>query len=142
MDTTAGGGKTVFTNSAAVTINTGNLKTLFRRVVDNYTTVNWVAGQINSGGGGQTWNNKSGSMFDIQADLLLAWAGFGNFLTFNNEGTVKKSAGGSLAALTAFLNNANLVTCQSGTLSLDGGGFNTGTFSANATCILNFGGGT
>src|SRR5438046_469997 len=142
MDSSAGGGKTVFTNSATVSINSGNPKTLYRRLVDNYTTANWSAGQIISGGNGQAWNNMGGSVFDVQTDLSLAWAGFGSFLTFNNNGTLKKSAGAGLATFVAFVNNANVVSSQSGTFSLEGGGSNSGNFNANTSCTLNFGNGT
>src|SRR2546423_13387745 len=92
MDSLAGGGKTVFTNTASVTINSGNTKTIYRRTVDNYTTANWSAGQFNAGVSA-VWNNQGGSIFDVQGDLLLAYAGGGNPLAFNNSGTLKKSSG-------------------------------------------------
>src|SRR5690349_441009 len=130
MDNASGGGKTVFTNTATVSINTGNTKTFYRRTVDNYTTVNWSAGQINAGFSA-TWNNMGGSTFDVQGDLLLAFAGGGGLMSINNNGTLKKSTGASEAILNAAVNNANLVTSLSGTLTLNGGGVSSGTFNAN-----------
>src|SRR5207237_10244678 len=44
MDSLAGGGKTIFTNSASVSLSSGNLKTLYRRTIVTYTTVNWSSG--------------------------------------------------------------------------------------------------
>jgi len=140
MDSAVGpGGRTVFTNGVAVAINSGGTKALYRRTLDNYTTVNWSGGIINQGGGG-IWNNFSGSTFDVEGDLTMSNA-LANPLTFNNFGTLKKTSGGATASLNIAVNNPGLVNCLSGTFSLDNGGTSTGTFNANSACILNFGGG-
>src|SRR5436190_13103089 len=124
MDSSAGVGKTVFTNSASVSINSGNIPTSYPRVFPYTTLFRSSAGQIISGGNGQAWNNMGGSVFDVQTDLSLAWAGIGNYLTHTNNATLEKSAEDGGATFVAFVNNANVVTSQSGTLSLDGGGSN------------------
>jgi hypothetical protein len=116
-------------------------KTLYRRTVDNYATVNWTAGQWNAGFN-CVWNNTGSGVLDIQGDLLLQYGGGGTQLTFNNSGILRKTSGAGTGTVEAILNNANLVSAQSGTLSLTAGGNQTGILNANAGCVLNYGGGT
>ncbi len=84
--------------------------------MDNYATVNWTAGSI-SAGVAPVWNNTMGSVFDMQADVVIAYAGSG-YLTFNNHGTLKKSAGGGTSTLQCVTTNTGKVQPQSGTLDL------------------------
>ena len=116
MDSTSGGGKTVFTNSATVSITTGSTKFFYRRTVDNYTTVTWNGGAIYAGGS-CTWNNKGGALFDIAGDLTWLLAIAGNPV-FNNDGTLRKSAGSGTSSFQAYVANNNLVSAQSGVLDL------------------------
>ena len=132
-----GGRRTVFTNTATVTLN-GTLKTFQQRTLDNYTTVNWTAGQLNIGFGA-TWNNYG--TLSIQGDHGTGAIG-GTAPVFNNAGTLVKSSGAGSANFGFVLNNASSVLSQSGTLSLVNGGLSTGAFTANGSCFLDFSGGT
>ena len=64
-----------------------------------------------------TLNNLMGATFDIQNNESMLSVG-----TFNNMGTLTKSAGAAVTAITAVLNNSGTVDAQTGTLSLNGGG--------------------
>jgi hypothetical protein len=140
MDSTGGGGRTVFTNAAAVSITTGNLKSHYRRTIDSYATVNWTGGQVNTGFSA-VWNNYSGALFEIQNDLTAAFVG-GSAAVFNNSGTLRKSGGAGTANFQYGVNNALVVSCSSGASSLGGGGTSGGSFSTSAGAFLDFSGGT
>ena len=111
-------GRTVFTNSATVTITTGNTKRLRTRTVDNHTTVTYSGTALLADNFG-VWNNQSGSVFDVQNDYGIAFGGLGGYATFNNFGTFKKSAGTALADTQLNMRNAtagSIVRSQTGIL--------------------------
>src|SRR5207247_1701992 len=84
--------------------------------IDHYTTnATWTGGTLNAGFG-PNWNIKSGAVLDFRSDDGVAYAFGGAFLSFNNSGTLKKSAGLGFSSLTAVMNNGGTVRAQSGTL--------------------------
>ncbi|ACB54626.1 hypothetical protein cce_5280 (plasmid) [Crocosphaera subtropica ATCC 51142] len=93
--------------------------------------------------GGSIINNNVGSTFNIQEDstgfigILNGGAGGG---TFNNAGTLVKSAGDDRFAIDIVFNNTGTVQATNGILDLGGGGDHSGDFEGTAT--LEFGGGT
>jgi hypothetical protein len=96
------------------------------------------------GGQGAVFNNLSGATFDIQSDLGVGGGLGGDPLSFNNAGTVVKSAGTETSTWDVLFNNSGgSITVQSGTLLLRGGGTsNGGTFDIAAGAALDIGYGT
>jgi hypothetical protein len=90
-------------------------------------------------------NNLAGATFDISSDAGLS-PNFGNAgHAFNNQGTLIKSDDTftpTAASIGIPLNNSGRVLVQSGTLSLQGGGSDSGSFSVSTGTTLGFAGGT
>lgn len=127
-----GPGKTVFTNSAIVTITSGNQGT---RTIDNYLNLTWTGPSLGASAGA-VWNNLPGSLLQLQG------TSFGNSgAAFNNRGTLIKSGASTLAFSSALTNNGN-VTVAGGVLNMIGGGVSSGTFHAEGTNVVDFGGAT
>ncbi|HEV2970245.1 MAG TPA: hypothetical protein VGY55_09660, partial [Pirellulales bacterium] len=63
-----------------------------------------------------------------------------SFGTFNNSGTFTRSVGTGTTTVNIPFNNSHIVTVQAGTLLLNGGGMETGSFQAASGATLNFGG--
>ncbi|MFY7799946.1 MAG: hypothetical protein ACOVQ3_13375, partial [Dolichospermum sp.] len=81
---------------------------------------------------GAIWNNTSAGTIDLQKDSIFSQQS-GNQSIFNNAGTFTKSNGTTFADFAGFVfNNTGTVQVKAGTLSLGGGGTNTGSFSIDA----------
>jgi uncharacterized repeat protein (TIGR01451 family) len=137
--TWSGSGSSVIAAGNTLTIN-GSV-TLQARTISIFGTINFAAGTINHGIGAVI-NNQSGGVFDIQNDLNFVFNQGGARTTFNNAGTLKKSAGGGTATFDADLANTNLVEIFAGTLNFTGGGSSSAMFVPNTSTLLRFGGGT
>ena len=114
----AGGSLTVASNAVL------NLQTAitFSGVLTNQGTVNWVAGNVtvNTNGSGTTGaiRNQAGALFDIQCDQTL---NFNSLLaTFNNAGSLRKSAGSNTTAITVKLDNTGTIQAQTGVIGIQG----------------------
>jgi hypothetical protein len=126
--TMSGTGVTDLLGSSTISGN----DTIDTRTLNNFGTVSDTA---NFALQNSTINNESGATWDLQ-DMGLLGAG-----TFNNGGTLLKSTGTN-AALFVILNNSGVVDVLSGSLSLGGGGADTGHDSVAAGAALFFNGGT
>ncbi|MFM6122779.1 MAG: beta strand repeat-containing protein [Sphaerospermopsis kisseleviana] len=83
------------------------------------------------------WNNTSTGTIDLQGDAdFYQWTG--NQTTFNNTGTLIKSNGTTTGEsyISGLFNNTGTVQVKAGTLNLNGGGTNTGSFSIDAGSTL------
>jgi PKD domain len=106
-------------------IEGAGIKVLDGRTINNIGAAVWSGeGQLVAGGG-YVINNLPGATFDIQSDARLQYSGVGTG-TFNNLGTLRKSAGSGESQWQADFDNDGLVDVQSGDLSL-----HLGTASAN-----------
>src|SRR5205823_8093082 len=77
---------------------------------------------------GGTFNQQSGTLFDIQGNIGIFDSTPG---TFNNGGTLRKSAGIATSTISLPLNNTGTVEVQTGTLNFSSGGTHSGPFSAS-----------
>jgi len=111
-------GRTVITNGATLTASSGADKDL-QRILDNYGTVTWTAGRI-TGHATPTLNNHAGALLDVQVDTTLFASGDGTTKTFNNAGTLRKSAGTGTSTLHGVFNHTGAADIQTGTLNPDG----------------------
>src|SRR5206468_8608006 len=68
---------------------------------------------------GGTFNQQSGTLFDIQGNMGIFDSTPG---TFNNGGTLRKSAGTATSTISLPLNNTGTVEVQTGTLNFSSGG--------------------
>ena len=97
--------------------------------------------------GGTPMYTGSGSVisnlgtFNVAVDLGTTATGAGP-RTIYNAGLFHKTAGGGVSGIADTFNNIGTVEADSGTLSLQGGGSNSGTNAATGTAILTFNGGT
>jgi hypothetical protein len=113
-----GGSLTVASNAVL------NLQTAitFFGVLTNQGTVNWLAGTVtvNTNGSGTTGaiRNQAGALFDIQCDQALNF----NSLpaTFNNAGSLRKSAGSGTTTITVKLDNTGTIQAQTGVIGIQG----------------------
>jgi hypothetical protein len=117
------------------TIDGGNL-------VNNGTAVWTGSGYLYMIDGG-AWNNATaGSVLDAQRDALLYYDGTGAMPTFANAGTFEKSQGNGTTRVFPGITNTGTISVLSGTIELDGGGNNSGTFSEAASTSLTVPSGT
>jgi hypothetical protein len=131
----SGAGTTVFGPSSVLTISGPNDKGLSRNVVSNGVAT-WTTGRMNVAHG--TFINNG--VFDAQADNFFE--SFGGINAYNNAGTFTRTVGTGSATFNIPFNNSGTVIVSSGTLVLNAGGASSGTFVANASSMLRFGGGT
>src|SRR4051794_1705904 len=108
----------------------------------NGGTGNWTGGAQVACAAPAIFSNSPSGTFDFQAD----GAAFGNnagIPLLINSGTVRKTGGTGVSTINIVFNNAGVVDVQTGTLSLNGGGTNSGQFTSSVSgAILQFGGGT
>jgi hypothetical protein len=115
-------------------------KVLDGRELDNAGAAVWTGGSIAVNNGGRL-DNLAGATFDAESDANFTGSGALPG-TFVNDGTFHKlHSGGTTASGVAFHNNG-LVDVQTGTLSLNAGGEDTGAFVVEARATLDFNGGT
>lgn len=105
----------------------GNLYIDDKRVLSNYGTIEFTAGDIYLGKhfvpdygdpddkGTGSIVNRAGATFDIGGDLLIDAYGSP---TFSNAGLLRKSAGSSISTVRVALTNTGTVEVASGTLDL------------------------
>ncbi|MCP9496209.1 MAG: hypothetical protein MSG64_17310 [Pyrinomonadaceae bacterium MAG19_C2-C3] len=124
-----GAGATNIAAGATLAINSPSNNVGLIRTINNSGTTNLVATNTNGlfiGGGvfgisgGGTFNNLSGSLFDIQADVGISNAGGGTTL-FTNAGTFRKSAGTGTSTISVPFNNNGVVEALTGRLNFTGG---------------------
>ncbi len=126
----SGAGQTVTTNRLVID---NNLHQLNERTLENRGAAIWRDGQFN-GYNAATIINAIGATFDIQTHQNLYWqAGYGNRPSFENRGTVLKSAGTADATVFyhSFVNTGTL-SVTAGILELNGGGSTSGVISIGA----------
>ncbi len=134
-----GNGTTVLTATATAAISGGDAKVLQNRTLNNAGVITWTGGGNLIGNNGSILNNQAGATFDAQSDARF-YASSGS-LTFNNLGTLKKSAGIAVTSLEENFNNQGSVQVKAATLSLSGSGISAGAFTVAAGAALNFAGG-
>jgi hypothetical protein len=124
-------------NGSTLNIITGNAHYLSGGILTNNGTVMDTGGQIRGSGGWSIYNN---SLWVEAVDNFFYNDG-GGVDTIVNAGTFRKTANTEATIIgyngtTVLLNNTGLVDAQSGTIQINGGGSNTGTFNAatNAAC--------
>jgi YD repeat-containing protein len=88
--------------------------------------------------------NNSGLWLDQSTSFLgITLLGGGAQATFRNTGTYRKSGAATTTVAVAFNNiSPGVVEVQTGTLTLNGGGTETGTFATTAGATFQFNGGT
>ena len=136
-------GTTIYSGALSISgINAHDL-TSGRQLNTNGTTTWTGTSDLRTCGNSQTCVITNTGTWDIQNNQFLSLA-FGGTTTFVNNGTVRKTAGTGLSSFGVVMNNDSLVdvTAAGGTLSLDGGGTSTGSFTGSAGATLRFGGNT
>jgi hypothetical protein len=97
-------------------------------------TMNFTgAGALQMSGPG-VLNIDPGVTFDIQSDNGIGATGG----IINNAGTFRKSAGTGNTIVSCTMNNSGLVDAQSGTLTFNGGGAQTGVFNTAVGTTIGF----
>lgn len=115
-----GTGKTTFAAPCLVVFQNGDNKTLRERTINNAGSVTWNSAHVLSIGGGTVWNNLPGSSFDVQSDFgIQFWFAPGG--TFNNQGSLVKSAGAGSSSFAYVLNNSGDVQLKSGRVAFQQG---------------------
>src|SRR6266536_3931762 len=120
----SGTGATNIPNGATLNLNTGSSNHLFlQRTLNNSGTA--ILTQVGQSGTvfflqSGTFNNLTGSVFDLRADRGINSNGGTNL--FSNAGTFRKSAGTGLSTVGIPFNNTGTVEVQTGTLEFSNGG--------------------
>ncbi|MBI5802249.1 MAG: PD40 domain-containing protein [Verrucomicrobia bacterium] len=138
--TMGAGGTTTIASNSVLMVSGGADKSLNRRL-DNYGTVTWTTGRI-TGDSTPVLNNYAGALFDTQSDATLFDSNDSTVKTFNNSGTVRKSAGTGTSIWQGLFNNGGTLNVQTGTLALAGGGESSGAFTNALGATVDFTGGT
>jgi hypothetical protein len=105
LGTLQGSGALNVTPAATLTINGG--VTLYQRAINNSGSVIWSAPDTLISGNGAVINNLSGGLFNIQSSATLMGFNVLPVATFNNFGTVQKSAGNA-NSFSLNVNNAGI----------------------------------
>ncbi len=124
----SGTGTTTNAAGGILTASTATDKSLNRRL-DNSGTVTWTAGRI-IGDETPVINNYAGALFDTQVDATLFDSNDATVKTFNNSGTVRKSAGTGNSIWQGVFNHSGIADVQTGTL------YPSGTVTLNTSTNL------
>jgi hypothetical protein len=139
-DWNGAGGVTIVSNSV-LSIVSGNDHNMADCMVVNFGTVAWSSGRIRGGGNAGTQVNNFG-LWDAQSDQVFNADYDAAGMSFNNAGTLRKSAGGGITSLlggVAF-NNTGTVEVLTGIMSFNGGYSQTGgTLSFGISSLTDFG---
>lgn len=115
------GGPSTFTNLGTVNLINGSAKPIGLTdgnivTFDNFGTINLLST-------GDLWiregelNNMENAIIDMRSDTgNITWSG-GNSHILNNEGTIKRTTSNGEAQIHVLLNNTNIISVESGTLS-------------------------
>ncbi|HEX3358969.1 MAG TPA: hypothetical protein VHS31_18465, partial [Tepidisphaeraceae bacterium] len=133
--------------SGTMQINTGatlnmsaalNTATTLFRNIDNLGTINWSGTASLEIGQGAVFNNSGVWNFTADQSLIRNLP----FATFNNTGTLSKSAGVGSTMIGAMLNNTGNISVTSGMLSFAAGGTSElgSAFTVGSGATLQFGG--
>jgi hypothetical protein len=133
------GGTGSTTVAAAATLSLGGSSQLS---LDGWTLKNAGTGTWSGTGNiafadAAAFINQAGAHFTVTNDQNISFSGFG---TITNAGTFTKSPNLNTTALGLLFYNTGTVNVSSGTLSFQGGGSSTGTFTVVAGSTLDFGG--
>ncbi|MBK9092074.1 MAG: hypothetical protein IPM84_04720 [Anaerolineae bacterium] len=118
--TMSGSGRTVA--NGPLTLD-GQVKYLDRRTLDIASGATWSGANPIGTSTGAVINVLPGVTFDIQNDQALVYNG-GQRPTFNNAGTVTKSAGAGTSRIDMIFNNTGTLNLRAGTFQINGGGGN------------------
>jgi beta-propeller repeat-containing protein len=151
MFTWSGGtlsGSSTFNANGGISFPNGTGRGLSGRTLVNNGTATFKDSSYSSLNmdSGAVINNPAGSTWDFQDNSYISRGGFPPTGTFNNAGTLKKTAGTGTSSISAVFNNTGSVqvagTGNSLTLSGGGtcGGACNGSFSVGAGGTLSFGG--
>jgi hypothetical protein len=118
------------TFSVSLTLNNGGQ-------VINTGTLNWTASSLNDGS--SVISNAPTGTINVSANFNEG--SLGGTRTFNNAGQLNASAPGT-ATFSSIFNSTGSVAVNGGTLDFNGGGTESGPFTAVSGATLDFGGGT
>ncbi|HZY84122.1 MAG TPA: hypothetical protein VFE78_04795, partial [Gemmataceae bacterium] len=129
-----GTGDTVLDGTSSLT---GSFFSALARQVDNYGTATVVAGTSLSFQSNAVFNNQPGATL-----LLPDSAGMSTFFSggsaLNNAGLLEKTGPAGNSTLGLPVNNTGTIDVQAGTLTLSGGGSNSGSLTAESGTTLSF----
>ncbi|HYG24655.1 MAG TPA: hypothetical protein VEH04_17915 [Verrucomicrobiae bacterium] len=133
-----GSGRTVIPSGVTLTLANANAVAL-NRTLENGGTLLWTGANISMNNSLIT--NRPGALFETRGGGGLAYNG--GSPRVDNAGVFRKVLHAGTTAFTSVaLNNFNVVELQTGTLSLNGGGFNSGSIEVPAGTALVFANGT
>jgi adhesin HecA-like repeat protein len=139
--TMSGAGTTALAAGAGGTLSGAGYKNLGRTLA-NAGTLDYTGSGFNFGSG-TGWDV---GVLDNTGVFNASGGGFGYFNAvphaFNNAGTFNYAGPGSFTSGAVAFNNTGTVNVAAGTLSLAGGGTDTGAFALDAGAALNFSNGT
>lgn len=131
-----GTGRTVIASGAALNITGSGANKVLQRNLDNEGTITFGgASRVFTNLGAQfTFNNQAGATLIFENDEFFGSANSDEAI-FNNEGLVRKAAGGGVSSIGMVFNNHGAVEVLTGTLQLATGGASSGDFIANGTTL-------
>jgi hypothetical protein len=136
--TMGGTGTTTVASGASLALPGTSATSLDTRQLINSGTITLAGASNLVARNGATVTNQAGAVFDIQSNnSLVLFAG--SQASFNNAGTLRKSNGSGLSTIGVTLSNmgpTGIVSVQTGTLNLAGGGNSTGNFAVDGGAIL------
>lgn len=107
------------------------------RILNNAGVATLTLGSFISGQGA-VFNNLATGTFDAQTGFNFTTGLGGARPQFNNAGTFSKSAGGSSVSMEAQFNNTGTVSVTASSVSFQGGGTSSGSFTVGAGSTITF----
>lgn len=134
--TISGSGTTTVDFGAKGSISGTSAKTMTAsRVLRNEGELTWTGAGNLFVSGGATLVNTFGAVFDVQNSASVTWSTTQG--SISNAGMLRKTVATATSTISVPLNNSGTLSSQSGTISLTGGGTNTGLFASAAGTAIN-----
>ena len=117
---------------------TSHVEYLEARYLDNSGTAAWLGSNSFFQYDGSTFDNLAGASFDFESGGY--WDNGDGDAQLINQGTIESDTASANLTIYPFLNNSGAIEVDSGTLTLQGSGTATGSFSVAAGATLVLGG--
>jgi hypothetical protein len=124
--------------TGTLTVSGSGPKDLVYGGTNQGTLIQTGTGTLSLGGGGETFTNQAGALYDIESD-----AGVDNSYIFVNQGTIRKSGGNGTSVISSLqFRNSGILNVETGTLESNASGTSTGgNFLVAAGATLDLTGG-
>ena len=109
----------LFTNAGTINLSGAGGVAIVASMTNSGTMIQTGAGSFNDGGGA-SFTNTAGALFDLRSDAGITRQGGNPAFPFTNAGTLQKSAGTGTSSVSSTFTNNGTVAALTGTLDFNG----------------------